>query len=79
MVKSAFAKVKVAYDQSPSDPSIKSFFEEVKAKYDQIVSQDAAKAEDGPKQSAEESKQSTKDKLLSRMKIDDDEKVEKTE
>ena len=37
MVKSAFTKVKLAFEQSPSDQSIKTFFEEVKAKHDEIL------------------------------------------
>ena len=79
MVKSAFDKVKVAYDQSPNDPNVKNFYEEVKQKYDKLVFEDTKKESDGPKQPAEETKQTTKEKLLSRVKIEDDEKTLKTE
>lgn len=48
MVKSAFAKVKVAFDQSPSDKNIKTFYEEVKLKHDEIVQEDMKKEAEGP-------------------------------
>jgi tetratricopeptide (TPR) repeat protein len=48
MVKSAFAKVKIAFDQSPSDKNIKTFYEEVKLKHDEIVQADMKKESEGP-------------------------------
>lgn len=75
MVKSAFTHVKNAYEQTPNDASIKKFFEEVRSKHDQI--EKAEKEANGSLASDkyEEHKGNTKDKLLSRVKIDEDDKL----
>ena len=73
MVKSAYNHVKNAYDSTPNDDSIKKFYDEVKEKYDSILNlEKSPKEEDGPAQKTEASK-STKEKLLSRVKIENNE------
>jgi len=80
MAMSAYIRVKTALDLSPNDTAIKTFYEEVKVKYEEIMAAEKKKKEeaqksqaDGPKD--EPKKETTKDKLLSRVKIDEDEKL----
>ena len=65
-VKSAFKYIKQALANLPNDKAIKTLYDEIKPKHDQVQDQQ------------EESKETktTKDKVLSRVKIDDEPVIE---
>ena len=74
MVKSAHEFAKKAIQLTPNDATCKKFYEEVKLKYEEVIAADKSRDANGPNVIGEE-KKSTKDKLLSRVKIDEDEKL----
>lgn len=74
MLKSAYDFAKKAIDLTPNDATCRKFYEEVKLKYEEIIAADKTKDANGPNIISEE-KKSTKDKLLSRVKIDEEEKL----